>query len=436
MENNQAIIQTPEQNNITKLLQYDEVVLANIVFFPPEERTIPAPPPIPGQAPSAPMKYYEIPIQYNFGIPISPRLNEFSFEGPEVYSPTGIISKTGLSGKMEYSILIDLDKNNVNIMKFVTLMNDIFKCAAEGLDVHKAPVRMFNFNKTQPEATGLKHPLYFPRVKATGALIEGRNPSIYLKLLKKGSGYFEEKTLFTQPGSKDGIAWPVLQGVEVSFIPYINFKTIYCGGKGASIQIKLLSAVITKPPQKRSTSNRQAATSDSLAKEKPDLVQSISDRIASLTMERQDLIDKEKNKQSQNKVSDSSNTPTFAGIGNAINTVNTSQGQSQQMNPYQGQSQVQQMNPYQGQSQGQQVNQYQQSTQGQPQPQYQGQQMNPYQGQMYQDPNIMLMQQKIQGGTPSIPPLNSFKSQADMMSNFIGTVPMNGGINGQLQQFS
>jgi hypothetical protein len=124
-----------------------------------------------------------------------------------------------------------------------------------------------------------------------GAVIPGKNPIHYAKLLCSGTS----KTLFTLPAAdirkSEILDWnpdpevpSMLRGVTVSFIPVwrISNVTILTTGK-ASIHMELQSAVITNI-EKQTIESTQAATSATLARD-TSLMDNLQKQIASLKMQ-------------------------------------------------------------------------------------------------------------------------------------------------------
>lgn len=253
---------------------------------PFEQKTIPGTGPQ-ANPPSAPQFYYQIPLLYNFGEPIENRkLNDFLFEACEMDSKFGIQSKVGQSGRPEHSIMVTLDGNIADQARFIETTGQLHAGCAYILGQMKGGVKLPLFNAQMAEATGLKNPVHRPRDEVTGELIQGRNPSMFLKLFSRGKPPMVEQTLFTGLDGKP-IPWTLLTGVEIKFIPLIHVKRIYVGGGKASIQMEVTSAVVTSV-RARNTSTRQTGTIERLKGARPELADAVAAQLAKLTADRQD----------------------------------------------------------------------------------------------------------------------------------------------------
>lgn len=286
--------------------------------------------PIPGTGPQAnppspPSFYNIIPLMYNTGTAENPILSDLQLEGCELVSTLGIQAKPGQQGRMDYSILAKFDLNNQDHLRMVECLNDLFEGCAYILETIKGTVKMFNFKASMAEATGLKHPVYKPRDEVTGDVIPGRAPSIYFKLFKRGKPPVMEQTLFTDLEGNP-IPWELLEGVELKFIPLLHVKRMYVGGGKASIQMEMLSAVVTSV-KARGTFTNQTDTINRLRKARPDLQESVAAQLATLYKDRQDrLVTSQTSQQNTTADSNQNDGPTFAAAIAPDNSENYSMG--------------------------------------------------------------------------------------------------------------
>lgn len=275
---------------------------------------------------SAP-NYFQIPIMYNYGTDTS-RLNDFLLEGPEIESSTGIQSKPSQSNnaRMEHSIPCRFDIGDPEQNRFIDVMNAVHRACSHILGTMKGTVKMIHFNPNAPDAL-FRNPIYRPYDESTGEILQGRSPSMFLKLFSRGKVGMEEQTLFT---GVDGnpIPWALLNGVEMKFIPLIHIKRIYVGSK-ASLQMEVQSAIVTSI-RARNSSSKQLATLQRLQQERPQLIDNVSAQVAKLSMDRKDQLPQtaqpnnqlaqvnnqpaQANNQSSNEPN---NQPTFAGLNRA-----------------------------------------------------------------------------------------------------------------------
>lgn len=253
-----------------------------------EQKTIPGTGPT-AKPPSAPQFYNVIPFTYDYGVDGRKAVDEFHLEGPMLVSATGIISKPGPSGKPDHSIMVHLHINEDEKQKlFYDTLLSVYRKAVQILFSLRAPVKMYDFNPNAPESSGFKNPLYLPRDTTTGNFLEGRDPSLFFKLFKHGYGVGVEQTLFTDLEGKP-IPWKLLESVTMKFIPLIHIKRIYIGAGKASLQMVMLSAVVTSIHEKGSVS-AQIDTMRRLREENPHLVEEVSSQVAKISMNRQDAL--------------------------------------------------------------------------------------------------------------------------------------------------
>jgi len=239
------------------------------------------------------VQYKEIPIQYNYGTPESPIIDSLFFELPEVSSFGGIVekreSKPGLKEgdpaymKESYSMMFSFNLQDQECAACLKKFDEMHKGTCYALAKHKGRVGMPSFN---PEFPGeiYKHPIYYKIDPVTCERVAGKNPSLWVKL----NSYKNNKTLFTDL-EENIIDWSLLKDVEVKMIPLLHVEKIYIGGGKASLQIKLVSAVITDIAP-INTKTKQTATIDRL-KQRKGLAENVAAQLASMRMERQDALD-------------------------------------------------------------------------------------------------------------------------------------------------
>lgn len=314
-----SAMQQNDQNMVSQdYVSYKDYSGNKLSANPAEQKVVPGTGPA-AKPPCPPQNYYQIPLMYNFGNDSRKLLKDFVIEGPEMSTAMGILTKEGQGGKIEYSIMSKFDENNQSNCDFIDTMNKIHSGVAYILHQMKGSVKLFTFNHTMAEATGLKNPVYRPRDDVTGEPIQGRPPSMFLKLFSRGKQPLVEQTLFTDVSGKP-ISWALMKGVEMTFIPCIHIKRIYVGSK-ASIQMEVLSAVVTSI-RARGTSTKQTNTLRRLQDERPELADTVAAQLAKLTLDRQDQLmaptvpQTGSNSQGQqgNTSQSQSNQPTFAGI--------------------------------------------------------------------------------------------------------------------------
>jgi hypothetical protein len=261
-------------------VSYKDCQYTSITPSAPQSKNIPDQP---GQ------KYNDIALQYNYGTKEQPRVSEFFMEWPEVYSNGGIIKKDeaapGGKSKTSYSVNVALPQQGETAV-LIQRICEVHAACAYIINSYKGALKLYNFDEKNPEAL-FKHPVYWPRDEQ-GKPREGKNPSIYLKLFKRGFGASEEKSLFTDLEGKP-LKWELLQGVEMKFVPLVHFEKIYIGGGKCSLQMKVVSAVVTYIAA-RNTVTRQTETIKNIVTTNPKAAETLAEQIAKLTMERQNVL--------------------------------------------------------------------------------------------------------------------------------------------------
>lgn len=240
----------------------------NIIFGNISQKTVPNVNP--------PSVYNEIAIEYNYGEPDNQLRAPFLWELPEVTTTIGI-SESDIGGRKKFSIPISLNPGtNEEHKRCISLMDSTYKTCAELIYKNRAALKLPHFMKENPEGSGFKHPVYYPRDKVSLEIIPGKSPSMYLQL----SARKDSKTMFCGLDEKP-ISWDLLKNVQMSFIPLIHFEKIYVGGGKPSLQMKLVSGIVTSVMSKSSVV-RQKSTIERLRQSKPDLFENVSKQIEDL----------------------------------------------------------------------------------------------------------------------------------------------------------
>jgi hypothetical protein len=290
---------------------YLDYTVTRLSCTPYEQKTIPGTGPT-AVPPQAPQFYYVVPLMYNLGSTDAPVLSEFHFEACELETSFGIQGKPGPNGRLEYSLMVKFDLNNNDNVRFLECINDIHSGCGYILGKIKGGVKLFNFNPDMAEATGLKNPIYRPRDEMTGDIIQGRAPSMFLKLFSRGKAPMVEQTLFTGLDGKP-IPWKLLEGVEMRFIPLLHIKRMYVGGGKASIQMEVLSAIVTSV-KARNTTPKQLATIHRLQAARPELQDTVAAQLARLSAERQEALLASQGLSNDAADEEQPNAPTFSSI--------------------------------------------------------------------------------------------------------------------------
>lgn len=239
------------------------------------------------------ISYKEIPLTYNYATPENPIVDSLYFECPEVTCFGGIKSeikefsarKDGESDyvREKHSMMFTFNLQDSECVDCLGKWDELHKGTAQVLNKHKGKVGLYSFNPDHP-GEQYKHPIYYKMDPNTCERIKGRNPTIWVKL----NHWNTNKTLFTDV-DENPIDWSLLKDVEIKLIPLLHIEKIYVGGGKASLQIKLVSAVVTDIVP-INTRTRQTRTIDRLKKRKG-LAQNVAAQLATLRMEKQDILD-------------------------------------------------------------------------------------------------------------------------------------------------
>lgn len=270
----------------------------SLTYQSPQQKNVPKSNP--------PQTYHEVPLQYNYGDTENPKVSEFLFEFPEVYSNGGIIEKPAQNGKIESSVMISLPQDNPETKLLIERLEEIWTGCCAILNNFRGQIGLsrVNFKSADAALAAFKQPVYFPVDKVTNERIQGRNPSMFLKCFRRGFGPLQEKTNFVKPMKKtdakghpvfdengeeevdyESMDWELLKGVEMKFIPLVHIKKIYVGGGKASIQMEMVSAIVTYLSG-RGTMIKNSATIKNLIKANPNLPNTLEEQIAKLTANR------------------------------------------------------------------------------------------------------------------------------------------------------
>lgn len=250
----------------SQIVSFNEFNESHLIFNTPVEKPIPN---TPNQ------KYKEIQIEYNYGTAEKPYRGPLFIEFPEVVSSTGIVT-SDLNGKKKRSLQVLLPQNSEECQKVVEVMSQIHKACANALHANKGFLGIPHFNKDLPEASNFKNPVYFPRDKLSGELIQGKNPNMYLTLTEKGNN----KSIFCDL-KENIVPWAILENVQMKHIPLVHVDKIYIGGNTRSLQYKHISSVLTHVVSKGKVI-KQKSTIDQLKQRNPELANAIDDQIKSL----------------------------------------------------------------------------------------------------------------------------------------------------------
>lgn len=231
-------------------------------------------------------------IQYEYDV-YDKQGNKTTSVGPfyvelcEVISPKGIEVKPNLNGVDTPSLFCTFDLREPDAYECVKhgIEGDIstagfFKklynvLALRLLTPEAKKVSSLKSMKTLEGISGVfkyeKTMVYEPLDSVTGEPIEGKNPSKFFNLVNQGKpGTFARKeTIFNAPCRDDKtgdfviIPWDVLlAGVEMKHKPLLWIKRLHIGSTGVSIQMEIVSSVVTSIVKAGSVSGQKDTLAD------------------------------------------------------------------------------------------------------------------------------------------------------------------------------
>lgn len=154
---------------------------------------------------------------------------------------------------------------------FITLYHDI----AQIIYDNRAACGLASLSKLEDVKARMKAPIYWHRDKDTGAFIEGKNPSTYLKHTYFGAqpargdkpAMSERYTDFRVPGSDESLGLDVLINSALTFRPVVTLTNVYIGAGKITPQFYVTNAVVTDI-KKIERQNMQQDTLDNYGQDK------------------------------------------------------------------------------------------------------------------------------------------------------------------------
>jgi hypothetical protein len=243
--------------------------------------------------PMAQTPYTVMDIQYEYDVVVDgvkkTSVGPFYVELPEVLSPKGIEIKANLSGVDTPSLFCQFDLMNPEAADCVkhavdgdlstagffkqlyhVLATRLLSQDAKKVDKLKTVktlegiATLFEYNKTM---------VYEPLDSVTQEPIPGKNPSKFFNLVNQGEripGNFKRKeTIFSAPyidpktNDYAVIPWDVLlAGVEMKHKPLLWIKKLHIGSTGVSIQMEIVSSVVTSIVKSGSVTGQRDTLTD------------------------------------------------------------------------------------------------------------------------------------------------------------------------------
>lgn len=241
--------------------------------------------------------YHETPLLYNYGTSEKKIIDQCYIEFPAVTTTGGIVYQSEVKkstksknpgeenyNKETYSMMFVFDLKNPEMEKFLKKMDELHVGVAHALVPWKGKIGLRHLDPKNPEATGLKNPVFYKLNQLTNERVDGRNPSIWVKL----NHWKNNKTLFTDLEGNP-VDWSLLTDVEATMVPLMHVEKVYSGATH-SIQFKMISAVILKVVPLNSQS-KQVSTMEKYKQKYSGLATEVSSQLARLRMDKQDSLD-------------------------------------------------------------------------------------------------------------------------------------------------
>jgi hypothetical protein len=238
------------------------------------------------------IKYYRIPIQYNYDIvgdngQIFKSRGELCIEGPEEISRGPQTSEfknknTGVVEKTVHSILTQYDLSKQEHNEFVnrtdgTIHKLYMKCVSYVFQ------NKGNVGITSRSEDGMMDLFYYP-IKwkiddKTNEPVPGVNPAGIWKLFRYGKANYTKETAFYMVGAGTKIPWEMISHNKIKHKPLFRISNITIAGSRPTLKIDVLSSVVLDilpgegPNKQQDVINSVSADSEIVAKLKETLRQ-------------------------------------------------------------------------------------------------------------------------------------------------------------------
>jgi hypothetical protein len=156
-------------------------------------------------------RYHRMPIWYNYGS----QIDQLLLEAGEVYTQIGIISQIFETGFVQYKIPCIFEEANICLQ----ILRQIYYDTALYLHANRGSAKIKEYPSPFDDNNNIALNLYY------------KEP-------------WGEKTLFTDPKGNP-VSWDLLVNVRIKFIPLLRIKHIHIMNGTASLEMEIVSAVIT-----------------------------------------------------------------------------------------------------------------------------------------------------------------------------------------------
>lgn len=207
---------------------------------------------------------------------------QLNVELPVLLARKGLETKPGKYNKIDAFIFTTFDLTDEETRSCVSMdsnnpgfIQKLYNSQIEALFKVKGAIPAMSRLSSKEVLEGvLGYPIHWKRAQDTGDIVPGRNPTKFFNLINFGSpgepGF--RRTPFKVPfkdekGNYQTIPWEKLKGVSFKFKPTVQYSKVYIGSK-ASIQCRIISAIIYPPIVPVGDNNIQDKTLESMEEDK------------------------------------------------------------------------------------------------------------------------------------------------------------------------
>lgn len=290
---------------------WEKFDIKNVRFGAPENKKYPEGAPIKGT-------YVLMKIEYNYGTPETPAWRPLKINAPRQHSPFGVSAfkkeesegdegaapstpakNTTAKAKMNYTLYSPIDFKNQEQERFAEIIHEIYVLLAIHFSdevvagsAGASPVNIPSFSYDDPPRMGnwdqfalakrqitarrpigsITYPLKFSKIKNTNQ-IDFTSP---LRMSGNVSFDGDYTTKFTNCPPKGeepiNILPAIITSSKFDHVTMYNISSVFVGSKGASIQIRVATSILTSRPVPRQSSNvsHQGSTYARLQEEQTD----------------------------------------------------------------------------------------------------------------------------------------------------------------------
>jgi len=222
--------------------------------------------------------YSTMPLQYRYSVTTADgqtvdTIAPLCVEGPILTTPLGIKYRANPNGTTSTTIFTQFNTKDPAVTAFIAFYKTLYDECLERIFEARASIKGF---ERMTSKAGLEFAFAYPIHMPTGPGNAGRDPTTFFPLINyadSADGKKGRQTTFLMPidettGIAPVVEWWALENRQFSFIPVITMPEIYFGGAKASIQKKIVSAVIASEIKEAGVSSIQRDTVERLSQDK------------------------------------------------------------------------------------------------------------------------------------------------------------------------